>query len=76
MTTLMVKNHWIPTSNNWGKNFLQAINELIERYVQSSQQRRALLEMDTHQLNDIGISRFEAIQMARSSWSSKNPDHR
>jgi len=72
MTTLMVKNHWIPISNNWWKNFLQDLGKRIERYDQLSQQRRALLEMDAHQLNDIGINRFEAIQMARSSWSSKN----
>ena len=72
MTILMEKNYCEPAANSWGRCFLQGIGRRIENYVQLSQQRRALLEMDAHQLNDIGINRLEAVQMARSSWFSKN----
>ncbi len=73
MAILMEKQHWTPTSNNWGKKFLQGLGQRIERYIQLSQQRRALLEMDAHQLNDIGINRVEAVQLARPSCFSSQP---
>jgi len=67
MVTLAKKRYWEQsesrTASNWG---LRAIGKRIDRYIQLSQQRRALLEMDDHQLNDIGISRVEAVKIARS----------
>lgn len=71
MATIMEKQHWgqdeLRTGTNWGKGLLRSIGKKIERYIQLSQQRRALLEMDAHQLNDIGINRVEAVELARSS---------
>ncbi|MCK5914136.1 MAG: DUF1127 domain-containing protein [Desulfuromusa sp.] len=44
---------------------MQNVGKRIERLSQSASQRRALLEMDSHMLRDIGISRAEAIQMSK-----------
>jgi uncharacterized protein YjiS (DUF1127 family) len=73
MAILMEKNLWIPILNNFGKSFLQSLGRRGVRYFQLAQQRRALLELDAHQLNDIGINRVEAVQLARSSWFSDKP---
>lgn len=73
MTILMEKHYCEPAANSWGRGLLQGIGKRIENYVQLSQQRRALLEMDAHQLNDIGINRVKAVQLARPSCFSNRP---
>lgn len=71
MATLMRQSHhqhWIHSSYNFLQhlgNFLLSIGKRMKRYSQLTEQRRQLLEMDAHQLKDIGISRTEAIRMAK-----------
>ena len=71
MATLMRQSHhqhWEHSSYNslqrFG-NFLLSISKRMKRYSQLTEQRRQLLEMDDHQLKDIGISRAEAVRAAR-----------
>lgn len=71
MATLMRLSHY----QHWGhssynflqrfRNFLLSIGKRMKRYSQLTEQRRQLLEMDAHQLKDIGISRAEAVRAAK-----------
>lgn len=71
MATLMRQSHpqhWGHSSYNFLQhlgNFLLSIGKRMKRYSQLAEQRRQLLEMDDHQLKDIGISRTEAVRAAR-----------
>lgn len=60
--------HWGHSSYNFLQHFgifLLGIGKRIKHYSQLTEQRQALLEMDAHQLRDIGISRAEAVRAAR-----------
>ena len=71
MATLMGQSHhqhWGHSSYNFLQlfgNFLLSIGKRMKRYSQLTEQRQQLLEMDAHQLKDIGISRAEAVRAAR-----------
>ena len=60
--------HWGHSSYNFLQrfgNFLLSIGKRMKRYSQLTEQRQQLLEMDAHQLKDIGITRAEAVRAAR-----------
>ena len=60
--------YWGHSAHGFWQTFgqlLQNVGKRIERLSQSASQRRALLEMDSHMLRDIGISRAEAIRMSK-----------
>lgn len=71
MATLMRQSHhqhWGHSSYSFLRhfgNFLLSIGKRMERYSQLTKQRQQLLEMDAHQLKDIGISRADAVRVAR-----------
>ena len=71
MATLMGQSHhqhWRHSSHNFLQHFgtfLLSIGKRMKRYSQLTEQRRQLLEMDAHQLKDIGISRAEAVRAAK-----------
>ena len=58
--------YWaVPTNSLWQKIgcVLQAIGGRIIRFSQLAEQRRQLLNMDSHQLKDIGINRADLKEM-------------
>ena len=60
--------HWGQYTPKFWQTFKQALQSLWQRKNHLSQlaaQRQALLEMDEHILKDIGISRSEAVRMAK-----------
>ncbi len=55
----------IPTNSLWQQfgRFLQGIGGRIIRFSQLAEQRQQLLNMDSHQLQDIGINRADLKEM-------------
>jgi uncharacterized protein YjiS (DUF1127 family) len=74
MITLNQQAHATPSAASSGTQaaLTSRIKEcitLLSRVIDRQRQRRALLELDDHLLNDIGVSRGEAIAEGRKpSW--------
>jgi uncharacterized protein YjiS (DUF1127 family) len=52
---------------------LAGLPKLVRDWIEISKQRRALAEMSDHQLQDIGLTRFQAEdEAARPFWDARN----
>ena len=58
-----------PRAATFSERLLRTV-EAVERRIERQRQRRALLTLDTRMLNDIGISRGEALTHgSKSFWA-------